>query len=90
MLEGRRLEAIGHVENPDPSEVPRRDGREQSEADVQRFRDESERQRNEILTAARNEARQPGLRAGTSTAHAVPGDRIATRSRRPHPMDTPW
>jgi hypothetical protein len=33
-------------------------GVQQQEADVQRFREESERQRNEILTAARNEARQ--------------------------------
>lgn len=31
---------------------------QQREAEVQRFRDESERQRTEILTAARNEARQ--------------------------------
>jgi len=31
---------------------------QQRDADVQRFRDESEKQRNEIMTAARNEARQ--------------------------------
>jgi cell division initiation protein len=31
---------------------------QEREAEIQRFRDESERQRNEILTAARNEARQ--------------------------------